>query len=132
LADIGATNARFARLSDGTLGPISNFSVADFPDFRDAVSAFFNGDNQSVTHEAVLAIAGPVGAGRCVLTNCSWTIDQHELGREFGFANVRLCNDFEAAARSLPHLTTTDLFCPGGWQPSSRSTNGGARPWDRP
>jgi glucokinase len=118
LGDIGATNARFALLSNGVLGPISNFSVANFPRFTDVMGAFLDGACRSVTgHEAVLAIAGPVSAGRCVLTNCSWTIDQHELGRAFGFAKVRLCNDFEAVAWSLPHLTTTDLFRVGDGEP---------------
>jgi glucokinase len=118
LGDIGATNARFALLSNDVLGPISNFRVADFRDFTDAIAAFLDGACRSVTgHEAMLAIAGPVSAGRCVLTNCSWIIDQHELCRAFGFARVRLCNDFEAVARSLPHLTTTDLFGVGRGEP---------------
>jgi glucokinase len=118
LGDIGATNARFALLSEGVLGPVSNFTVANFPNFTDAVDAFLDGDYRSRTgHEAVLAIAGPVNAGRCILTNCSWIIDQHELCRAFGFAKVRLCNDFEAVARSLPHLTTTDLFRVGDGEP---------------
>ena len=118
LGDIGATNARFALLSEGVLGPVSNFTVANFPNFTDAVDAFLGGDYRSRTgHEAVLAIAGPVSAGRCILTNCSWIIDQHELCRAFGFAKVRLCNDFEAVARLLPHLTTTDLFRVGDGEP---------------
>jgi glucokinase len=118
LGDIGATNARFALLSKGVLGPVSNLTVADFPHFTDALDAFLDGDYRSGTgDEAVLAIAGPVSAGRCILTNCSWIIDQHELCRAFGFARVRLCNDFEAVARSLPHLTTTDLFRVGDGEP---------------
>jgi glucokinase len=68
-------------------------------------------------HEAVLAVAGPVNAGRCILTNSSWTIDPHELCRQFGFAKVNLCNDFEAVALSLPHLTATDLFQVGYGEP---------------
>jgi glucokinase len=118
LADIGATNARFALLSKGVLGPISNFTVADFPHFTDVIAAFLDGDRRSlIGHEAVLAIAGPVSAGHSILTNSSWIIDQHELCRAFGFAKVRLCNDFEAVARSLPHLTTTDLFRVGDGEP---------------
>lgn len=118
LGDIGATNARLALLSNGVLGPIRNFSVVDFPDFRHVIDAFLDGDCRSVIgHGVVLAVAGPVSAGRCVLTNCSWIIDQNELCREFGFAKVRLYNDFEAVARSLPHLTTTDLFRVGVGEP---------------
>ena len=116
LGDIGATNARFALLSNGALGPIRNFSVADFPHFTRVIDAFLDG--RSVAgHEAVLAVAGPVSAGRCVLTNCSWIIDHDELSRTFGFAKVRLYNDFEAVARSLPRLTKTDLFCVGTGEP---------------
>jgi glucokinase len=44
-----------------------------------------------------------------VLTNCPWTIDAHELRAAFDLAKVYICNDFEAAALSLPHLTAADL-----------------------
>jgi glucokinase len=111
LADIGATNARFALLSNGILGPIRNFTVADFPEFADVVRAFLDGEGGSMSvHAAVLAVAGPVEEGRVVLTNCPWTIDRHELGRTFGFVWTHLLNDFEAIALSLPHLAAADLL----------------------
>jgi glucokinase len=111
LGDIGATNARFALLSNGILGPVRNFTVAGFPEFADVVRAFFDGDGGSMSAgAAVLAVAGPVNDGRCVLTNCQWTIDRHELGRTFGFVQTHLCNDFEAVALSLPHLTASDVL----------------------
>ena len=111
LGDVGATNARFALLSNGVLGPIKYFTVAQFPRFTDVVSAFLdcNGRPLSV-HEAVLAAAGPVDEDRCVLTNCPWTIDAHELCAAFGLAKIHICNDFEAAALSLPYLTAADLY----------------------
>jgi glucokinase len=111
LGDIGATNARFALLSNGILGPIRNFTVADFPEFADVVRAFLDGDAGSMSaYAAVLAVAGPVDEGRVVLTNCPWTIDRHELTRTFGFVWTHLCNDFEAVALSLPHLAAADLL----------------------
>ena len=115
LGDIGATNAQLALLSDGVLGPIKYFSVAEFPRFPDVVDAFFEGDRQtSAVRQAALAVAGPVDEHRCVFTNCPWTIDARELCTEFGFVEVHLCNDFEAAALSLPHLTAADLYRLGG------------------
>jgi glucokinase len=118
LGDIGATNARLALLSNGVLGPVSNFTVADFPHIADVIRTFFVDRCQSMpVGEAVLAVAGPMNGGRCILTNSSWTIDPHELRREFGFAEIALCNDFEAAALSLPHLTATDLFRIGDGEP---------------
>lgn len=118
LGDIGATNARFALLSNGVLGAVRNFSVADFPCFVDVIRTFLGDTHRSVSvHQAVLAVAGPVTQGRCVLTNCSWTIDPHELRQEFDLAKIDLCNDFEAIALSLPHLKAVDLFPMGDGEP---------------
>jgi glucokinase len=115
LGDIGATNARLALLSNGVLGPIDCLTVAEFPRFTDAVTAFLHGHGrQTSVPEALLAVAGPVDEDRCVLTNCPWTIDAKELRAAFGFAKVQICNDFEATALSLPHLTAADLYPLGG------------------
>jgi len=113
LGDIGATNARFALLSNDVLGPVRKFTVAEFPEIGDVIRAFLDGAGGSRPQAAMLAVAGPVSNGRCVLTNCSWTIDRHELGRTFGFVQTHLCNDFEAVAFSLPHLTAADVLCVG-------------------
>src|SRR3989442_391470 len=115
LGDIGATNARLALLSNGVLGPIKCLTVAEFPRFTDAVNAFLDCHcRQMSVPEALLAVAGPVDEGRCVLTNCPWTIDAPELRAAFGFAKVHIVNDFEATALSLPHLTAADLYPLGG------------------
>src|SRR5260370_2898222 len=113
LGDIGATNVRFALLSNGVLGPIKWFTVADFPRFTDAVTAFLDCEQVSVC-EAVLAVAGPVDNDRCVLTNSGWTIDAPELSAAFSFAKVHILNDFEAYALTLPLLTAADLYPVGG------------------
>src|SRR5262245_56647345 len=73
LGDIGATNARLALLSKGLLGPIEWFTVSEFARFADAVDAFLGRHCRHVSvPEALLAVAGPVAADRCVLTNCPW------------------------------------------------------------
>lgn len=114
LGDIGATNARFALLADGQLGPVKSFDVAGFPRFADAAATFLKEHCYwaDVT-KAVFAVAGPVEADRCVLTNCSWVIDARELYQTFGF-EARILNDFEAVAHSLPSLTAADLVKIGG------------------
>ena len=87
LGDIGATNVRFALLSNGVLGPIKWFTVADFPRFTDAVTAFLDCHCRHVSvRGALLAVAGPVANDRCVLTNSAWTIDASELCATFSFA----------------------------------------------
>jgi len=115
LGDIGATNVRFALLSNGVLGPVKWFTVADFPRFTDAVNAFLDCHCRQVSvREALLAVAGPVANDRCVLTNSAWTIDAPELCAAFSFAKVHILNDFEATALSLPLLTGADLYPVGG------------------
>jgi glucokinase len=114
LGDIGATNARFALLTNGVLGPVKNFDVASFARFIDAAAIFLKDHGQqSDVGEAILAVAGPIEGQRCVLTNCSWTIDAHEVREAFGFA-TRVVNDFEAVAFSLPSLTAADVVKIGG------------------
>jgi hypothetical protein len=96
LSDIGATNARFALLSNGALGSVKSFDVTGFARFEDATATFLKDHCQQIEiTNAVLAIAGPVKGQRCELTNCSWVIDARELRETFKF-EARIVNDFEA------------------------------------
>jgi len=114
LGDIGATNARFARLTGGVVGAVDTITVADHPHFTEAVETFLGRQSGRAPTGAVLAVAGPVDNGRAALTNCPWVIDAAELRSAFGFARLRILNDFEATAFALPHLTTADLHPLGG------------------
>jgi glucokinase len=109
LGDIGATNARFALLANGALGPVKSFDVAGFARFADAAAIFLKDHCQKIEiTNAVLAVAGPIEGERCVLTNCSWVIDARELHDTFRL-EARIVNDFAAMAFSLPSLTSADL-----------------------
>jgi glucokinase len=104
LADIGATNARFALLRrGGEIGPVRTLAVADYPKFTDAMTAFLAASRVPLVG-AVLAVAGPVEGERAVMTNCPWVIDAAELRRVLGVPAVRVINDFEATAWSLSAL----------------------------
>ncbi|MFZ0237000.1 MAG: glucokinase [Xanthobacteraceae bacterium] len=114
LGDIGATNARFSLLSNGYLKAISSFEVAKFGQFTDALAIFIKEHcRQTQIHKALLAVAGPLKGERIALTNSSWVIDNSELQTVFGLA-VRIINDFEAVALSVPSLTSADLVGIGG------------------
>jgi glucokinase len=115
LGDIGATNARFACLVDGALGPIKWIEVAHHPTFDEAVEHFLQSQPRDapVVH-ALFAVAGPVENGRCAFTNCPWTIDGRDMQERFEFRSVEIVNDFEATALSLPHLAKQDLNSIGG------------------
>ena len=117
VGDVGATNARFALVSNGNLNAISTFEVAKFGQFADVLAIFLKEHcSQTQIHQAFLAIAGPVIDERVPLTNSSWVIDAGELQTGFGL-QVRIVNDFEAVALSLPSLTSTDLAQIGGGRP---------------
>jgi glucokinase len=118
LADVGGTNVRFAVLADGAIGTIEHIRVADHPRFEDALVAHFKTHSSQVSiREAIFAVAGVVEGGRCVMTNSPWVIDAGELRTRFGFSDVRLLNDFEAVAWSLPELGREDLRQIGGGEP---------------
>ncbi len=114
LGDIGATNARFALLSNGDLSAINTFEVAKFEQFVDVLAIVIEEHcGQKPIHQALLAIAGPITGERVLLTNSSWVIDARELQTGFGM-QARIINDFEAVALSLPSLTSSDLAQIGG------------------
>jgi glucokinase len=118
LADIGGTNARFAVLTDGTVGMVARMAVSDYGSFREALSVYLGGlPEAGKMRAAVLAAAGVVQNGRCALTNSSWVIDAAELRAACAFSTVRLINDFEAVAWSLPVLSPGQLLQVGGGQP---------------
>ena len=117
LGDVGGTNARFAVLSGGAIGPIDHLRVSDYARFDEALAAYLARQSDPAIGGALFAVAGVVDGERCPLTNNSWVVDGPELRARFGFTTVRLINDFEAVAWSLPHLAPKDLRQVGGAAP---------------
>ncbi len=106
LADIGGTNVRFALLEGDGLGPVERRKVADYPSLEDAAVAFLGARR---AERAVLAAAGPVEGGRCLLTNHDWAVDEKAFAAALGLEGTLVVNDFEAQARSLPALREDHL-----------------------
>lgn len=118
LADIGGTNARFAVLADGIVGGVAHLAVRDHGSFLDALGAYLRNVPEAGTiGAAILAVAGPIQNGRCILTNSRWVVDAAELRVTCGFSTARLINDFEAVAWSLPRLPPEKLLQIGGREP---------------
>jgi glucokinase len=115
LADIGGTNARFALLADGVLGPIEHVRVADHPDVGSAIAHVLGRHaGGGAIRAATLGVAAAVENNRCRVLNSDWIVAGDALAARFGFATVRLLNDFEALAWSLPLLTGADICGVGG------------------
>jgi glucokinase len=118
LADIGGTNARFALLAGGTVGTPAHMAVSDYSSFREALTGYLGKLPEAGTiGAAILAVSGVVQNGRCALTNNPWVIDAADLRDAYGFSTVRLVNDFEAVAWSLPYLSRDKLLQVGGGTP---------------
>jgi glucokinase len=117
LADIGGTNARFAILEGSQVGMIAHLAVKDHATFRAALDAYLGNLAAGTLQAAIIAVAGAVQNGRCVLTNSSWVIDAAELPAAYGFSAARVINDFEAVAWSLPRISAGKLRQIGGGGP---------------
>lgn len=115
LADIGGTNARFALLSHGKLGPVHTMFVKEHDSTVAALRHYLAGHQADApVDSAVIAAAGPVEDGRCDLVNAGWIIDSRELQSELAIREVRVVNDLEAVAWGLPHLASSELRAVGG------------------
>jgi len=120
LGDVGGTNARFAVMIGGTIGPIEHLRVAEYARLDDALAVYLARQNDvAPIRSALFAVAGVVEGERCPLTNSAWVVDAAEIRAHFGFADVRLINDFEAVAWSVPNFTCQDLRQLGGGKPNS-------------
>mgnify|MGYP003700655955 CR=1 FL=1 len=123
LADVGGTNARFALLTGDTLGSVLHLPVANYRTFYDAAAAAMTQIGcDKVPEVAVLDFAGPVDAGRAVMTNAGWDTTEGELVRRFGFSQVRLLNDYAALALGLAHLGEADKLRIGPARPEPKGT----------
>lgn len=115
LGDIGATNARFATLHGGQIGPITSLNVRDFATPVDALRAFLAAQPSDLRPtRAAIAGAGPLVDGRITMTNAPWTIDGPVIDAAFGWPSTIVLNDFAALAWSLPALTPADIHPIGG------------------
>ena len=112
LADIGGTNARFAR-SRLEYDPFSlrNYKVADFSSFNEVFKRYVaDTDGLQGCNGAAVCAAGPVLDGQVQLTNVPWRISEAEISQLAGKVPVVLYNDLEAVALALPHLGNADLM----------------------
>ena len=115
VADIGATNARFAVADLATLelADIRHGPCAEHASLHAAMTAYL-ANLTNPPRDAVLAVAGPVAQEDISLTNLSWSFAKSEFCRAGGFDDLLVLNDFEALAHSLPHLPADELHRIGG------------------
>jgi len=115
IGDIGGTNARFA-IADPERPGFSNamtLKCADFSWADDAIRHYLDEQSAGSPDVICLAAAGPVVDNTVQITNNHWTLNAADIAADFGIAAVRLMNDFEALAYSIPHLQAEDTLAIG-------------------
>jgi glucokinase len=111
IGDIGGTNARFALADPDDCGFSMEMTLAcrDFETSELAIREYLQRVGMPRPDAICLAVAGPIVDDSVRFTNNHWSIDCRELRQDFPSAEVRLLNDFESIAYSLPLLGKSDL-----------------------
>lgn len=110
IGDIGGTNARFA-LADArrpAFSKVETLQCADYESAEDAIAEYLRSVKAGTPAAICLAAAGPIIDRRVRFTNNHWQIDAAVLAGTFDTEAVRLLNDFEAIAYSIPFLSPED------------------------
>jgi glucokinase len=109
--DIGATKSILGIFAParGARDPLAmdTLRTGDYPDLETLVSTFLKRTGAQVT-EGCLGIAAPVTNGEARMINTPWVVRQEELREKLGLSSLRLMNDLQAIAYSIPLLVPGD------------------------
>jgi glucokinase len=111
VADIGATNARFALVDgDGGMHSARAYKIVAHPSLADAIARFLNDEGGVKPVHAALAIAAPISGDDVRMTNHpAWSFSTEALRVALQLETLRIINDFTANAYALPFLQEPDL-----------------------
>ena len=112
IGDIGGTNARFALADPGkpAFMDVHTLQCDDYESADVAIKHYLKTVKAGTPRAICLAAAGPIIDRRVRFTNNHWEIAADDLAAEFGIDAVRLLNDFEAIAYSVPFLAEEDCM----------------------
>lgn len=122
VGDIGGTNSRFGLVEPGSIAvhDIGVLKNDGFDSLEAAIAAYLASRGIASLTAAAIAVAGPVEGEVVALTNRDWRFTRESLRQAAAADRVRLLNDFEALALSLPHLAGEDIVQIGGETPARR------------
>jgi glucokinase len=125
VADIGATNARFALAgADGQPYAERVLAVVDYPDIVAAINTYLQ-DVEPRPTQAALAMAMPIIGDQVKMTNYErWSFSIEATRRTLGLEKLILLNDFTALALALPRLKPSELRQVGGGSAVAKATIG--------
>ncbi len=114
VADVGGTNARFGLVfahAPTVVAHVETIAVASQPSLEDAAAFYLANvtEKQLNPKIAAIAVATPIAGDVVAFTNSPWQFSQTALRDALGISHLRLLNDFEALALSLPRLSAHQL-----------------------
>ena len=109
VADIGASNARFAVLQNGKMSDIYQFACDDF-NTPEAMIAAFKNMYAPKAAALIVGVAGIVLHKKVSWTNRSWQLTENRLKKNLGFKKVILKNDVEVQCMAVPRLKAKDYY----------------------
>lgn len=115
VADLGATNARFAVAHDGRLRHVRIFPAVDFRTPLAAIRHYLAelpADERP--RSGALAVAAPIVGGRVKFVNLGWSFAIEPLREALGFRHLGVLNDLAAQAHALPTLVPAQCRRVGG------------------
>lgn len=125
VADLGATNVRFALLDEAGPSSVRILRVADHPSLASAIGAYLDMVNpQRPPRLSAIAIASPVTGDFVEMTNHAWSFSIDELRSQLAFDRLEVINDFTAVALAVPHLEAKDIHQIGGGKPVAKAPIG--------
>jgi glucokinase len=112
--DVGGTKTLIGLFEFNTRRPVRvdvrSFPTTSYDGLPDIIEAFFNQQpSRPAITAATFGVAGPVIDQTAQMTNVPWAVDADAVRRTFGLTDVRLLNDLEAMATSLPVLAPDEL-----------------------
>jgi glucokinase len=125
VADVGGTNARFGWVDEPSAGVrhLRQFAVADHASPAHAAAAYLDslGAGRAAPRRAAIAVATAIDGDAVTLTNSHWSFSCAALREALGVGELRVLNDFEALALSLPRLQPHQVRAHGAL-PHARGT----------
>ena len=129
--DIGGTKTSLAlyEVEKGPREPVAQetFPSAEYTSLEVLVREFL----QITGYKPVFGtfgLPGPVVKGRAQVTNLPWVVEEEKLRNALQFRTVRLLNDLEAIANSIPVLDDDDLHVINGGEPVQGGSKGVVAP----
>jgi glucokinase len=106
IADIGATNARFALVGETGVFHEQILKCRDYQNLASAARAYIAGQGKDVDDitSAAIAVAGPITGDQFAMTNNPWAFSWEETRKALSLNQLHKFNDFEAVAMAVPHL----------------------------